>query len=103
MKPLFQPPKALEEMSREELEQWEDFLEDQETLHALDVWDDLETLRKLLNESQLEAMHFLKKQSRFGKQCPYYLKARIVFERDSRAAILSLLDKIREGIEAETK
>lgn len=99
MTKIVQPPKPLEEMTPDELSDWEDFLEDSEALHSLDVWDDLETLRKLLNESQIEAMHFLKKQSIHGRDCPYYVKAKLLFDRDSRADILSLLDKIRDQLE----
>lgn len=96
---VIQPPKPLEEMTTEERTHWEELLEDNEEAHLPTPWDTLETLRKLLNSSQLEAMHFIKKQSRFGNQCPYYLKALHLFNRDDRAAILSLLDQLRSELE----
>jgi hypothetical protein len=101
MSKIVQPPKPIEEMTPAERERWEELLEDDETLHSPDVWDSMETLRKLLNSSQIEAMYFIKKQSRFGKACPYYKKAKILFDRDSRAAILSLLDKLRDELREE--
>jgi hypothetical protein len=98
---VFQPPKPLDQMTPEELELWEDMIETSEDLRSLDVWDDLETLRELLNNSQLEAMHFLKKQSKYGRACPYYLKAKVLFDRDSRARILSLLEEIQQKLKTE--
>jgi len=96
-----QPPKPLSSMTPSELEDWEAYLEDQETVHATTAWDTLNSFRELLNNSHLEAMYFIKKQSKLGNQCPYYLKAKLLFNRDERAAILSLLDQFRKELQEE--
>ena len=101
MSKTIQPPKDISLMSPSELEDWKTLLEETEELHRLDTFDKLETLRELLNSSQVEAMHFLKKQSRFGKQCPYYVKAKFLFNRDDRATILSLLEQLDSELRSE--
>jgi len=90
---VIQPPKPIDTMTPEELERWEDLLESHAETHSTDCFDTLEELRKLLNSSKLEAMHMIKKQSRFGNQCPYYLKARSLFDRHERRDIFSLLEQ----------
>jgi len=84
-------------------EDWEEILEDHAEKHKTDSWDTLEQIRKLLNNSQLEAMSMIKKSSRFGSKCPYYIKSKKIFYRDSAAEILSLLEKFnREKEELNT-
>lgn len=80
-------------------QEWEDMLEDDAEIHALDHWDTLELLRKALNSSHIEAMHHLKKHSKYGKHCPYYIKAKTLFEKLESADILSLLDKLNKELE----
>ena len=75
-------------------EDWEDYLEERASRDVLDIWDELEDLRRELESSPVEAMSYLHKQSRFGKQCEYYKKARRLFIRDYQDRIFSLLDKI---------
>lgn len=90
-----QPPKPLEEMTEEELEKWEELIEN---LNHSDAWDTLEALRVALNSSHIEAMHHIKKQSRFGPYCHYYLKAKKLFYRDQAAGILALLDQVNKEL-----
>lgn len=82
-------------------ERWEELLEEHAERHPTDAWDTLEEVRKLLNSSRIEAMAMIKKQSRFGDQCPYYLKAKLLFTRDEAGEILTLLDKLMEELKEE--
>jgi hypothetical protein len=86
-----QPPKPLEEMTEDEKRQWEDLLEDFAQSHPRTPEDVLDDIRRLLNESQIEAMATIKKHSRYGINCPYYLKAKKLYEIDNTAHKLSLL------------
>lgn len=79
-------------------EDWEDYLEERAAREDPDIWDSLEQLRQLLNSSPVEAMYYLHKHSRFGKQCEYYKKARRLLARDYEAQILSLLDEIQKNL-----
>ena len=83
-------------------EDWEDLLEEHAELHPTDNWDTMEQIRLLLNSSKLQAMHMIKKQSRLGNQCPYYIKARTLFDRETKAELFSLLEQFREEVENET-
>ena len=95
------PPIPLEEMSPEELSKWEQLMEDYADAHPLDSFDTMEEIRKLLNSSQIEAMHMLKKSSRFGVNCTYYQKAKLIFIRDHAGQLLSLLDQLNTEIKEE--
>lgn len=92
---VIQPPKPIEEMTPTEQEEWQEYISN---LNHKDVWDTVEELRVALNSSHIEAMHYLKKQSVWGPNCSYYLKAKKLFYRDQVAPILSLLDQIQKEL-----
>ena len=92
-----QPPKPIEEMTDEEKQKWEDLLEDLALSHIRTREDILEDLRVLLNNSQVQAMALIKKNSRYGVNCPYYLKAKAIYEKDNTAQHISfLLDQLND-------
>lgn len=66
-----------------------------------DKYDRLELLRRALNSSHLEKMYVIKRSTALGPTCPYYLKARRLFIEGQEAEILSLLDKIFDGVNYE--
>ena len=79
------------EMTDEELEEWE-----RQTRIEEDRLDKLELLRRALNDSRVEQMYVIKRASKLGNTCPYYIKARELFTKDQQAEILSLLVSIIE-------
>ena len=83
------------------LEDWEDYLESRKDLHKLDALDTLDQFRRLLNDSQIEAMALIKKRSQYGNECPYYLKAKQLFARDTATQLFSLLEQFTKELEEE--
>lgn len=83
-------------------EEWEEILEEYAEKHSHDIWDDVEQLRKLLNQdNRIEAMAHLKKSSRFGVNCTYYLKAKALFMRDTAGDFLTLLEHTYNKLKEE--
>lgn len=94
-----EPPKPIEDMTQEERKKWEKLTSEHKRSHEKDVWDKLEELRLILNKDQrIEAMAHLKKSSRFGVDCTYYLKAKALFMRDNAGEFLPLLEQILEEL-----
>jgi heme-degrading monooxygenase HmoA len=103
MTKAMQPPKPIEEMTEAERERWEELLEEYADSHSHTEWDTLEDIRQFLNSSKIEAMHYIKKQSRYGINCPYYLKAKALFERDEAQHFFTLLEQFLKELPVERK
>lgn len=78
--------KTENDMSDEELEAHE-----QATAVVEDKWDRLELLRRELNSSRVEQMYVIKRSTKLGPTCPYYLKAHRLFIQDQQKQILEKL------------
>ncbi len=60
---------------------------------SVDLEDKLEALRVLLNNSKVEqAAHF--KKGELGKNCSYYVKSMMLFEKLEKEEILKLIQEI---------
>lgn len=77
------------DLSDEELEALEE-----STKVVEDTFDRLELLRKKLNDSRVEQMYVIKRSTNLGPQCPYYKKAKRLFEEEQLADIRNLLNSI---------
>lgn len=77
------------DMSDEELDE----LESKRRV-LVDKWDNLELLRRKLNESHLEKMYVIKRATVLGPTCPYYLKARRLFIEGQQTEILSMINSL---------
>jgi hypothetical protein len=71
------------DMTDEELAEFEEA-----TRVVEDRLDKLELLRQSLNKSRTEMMYGLKRGTKLGPLCPYYLKARRLFEQEQQAELL---------------
>jgi predicted GNAT family acetyltransferase len=83
------------DMTDHELEEFE-----QATRVIEDKFDRLELLRQSLNKSRTEMMYGLKRGTKLGPLCPYYLKARRLFEQEQQAELLNQIRAILAEFEA---
>lgn len=74
-----------------------DRLEQQwDKLHERDFYDILEDIRRTLNSSEIEGMNIVKKSSKLGTVCPYYLQAKSIFKKDTETKLLKLLEELKQ-------
>lgn len=79
--------KSENDMTDEELSEYEKL-----TAVVEDRLDRLELLRKSLNDSRVEQTYVIKRSSKLGPLCPYYLKAKRLLEQDQ---LKNLVDQMK--------
>lgn len=80
-------------MSDEELEEHEN-----KTKITEDVFDNLERFRLFLNNTRLEQMYHLKRSSKLGPSCPYYIKSKKLFIERELDSLQQELNNILEEL-----
>lgn len=81
--------KSENEMSDEELEEFEN-----KTRVNEDIYDDLERFRLFLNNTRIEQMFHLKRSTKLGPQCPYYIKSKKLFEEKEKEVLIKELESV---------
>jgi hypothetical protein len=79
------------DMTDEELEVYEE-----QTRVIEDRLDRLELLRRELNSSHLEKMYAIKRSQTLGPACPYYKKAKRLWEEQQQLQLINKLHAILE-------
>ncbi len=85
--------KSENEMSDQELEEYENKIEVKE-----DLYDDLERFRQFLNNTRVEQMYHLKRSTKLGPQCPYYIKSKRLFEEKELEILKKEFQSILDGL-----
>jgi hypothetical protein len=86
--------KSENDMNDQELEEFE-----KSTKIVQDRLDRLELIRRALNSSRVEQIYSIKRSSNLGPQCPYYKKARRLFEENQQVALLQSFHDILKEFE----
>ena len=86
------------DMSDEELEDFEKKSEVRE-----DVYDSLERFRLFLNNTRTEQMYHLKRSTKLGPQCPYYIKSKRLFEQNELEILKKELQSILTALDGLNK
>jgi predicted GNAT family acetyltransferase len=77
------------DLTDEELEEFEN-----KTRVVEDKWDRLDMFRKLLNSSHLEKMYAIKRAQKLGPSCPYYKKAKRLFQEEQEENIVQKMKSL---------
>lgn len=67
---------------------------EQQTILVETKWDRLELFRRLLTNSRLEQMYIIKRSTGLSESCPYFKRAKRLYQQDHEQEVLQQLKSL---------